>query len=99
MKAFRLFLVLFGSTLSLVLAKEETEVPFAQCPAIVQARVKDTAQQLKGTIGKIEKEKTKQMEFYDAKIASTDGKMWSVKVLPDGKVLEIKEKKEKKKDK
>jgi hypothetical protein len=99
MKALRLFLVLFAATLSFVLAKEETEVPFEQCPAIVQSRVKETAQRLKGTIGKIEKEKTKEMEFYDAKIAGADGKMWSVKVLPDGKVLEIKEKKEKKKDK
>ena len=99
MKTSQLFLVLFSSAVSFALAKEETGVPFEQCPAIVQARVKEQAQRLKGTIGKVEKEKTKEMEYYDAKIAAADGKIWSVKVLPDGQVLEFKEKKEKKKDK
>ncbi|HZJ15217.1 MAG TPA: hypothetical protein VFD27_09220 [Chthoniobacteraceae bacterium] len=96
MKALSLSAILFGFILPLASAKEETEVPFGQCPAPVQAMIKQNAQQVRGTVEKVEKEKTKDSEFYDAKIAGADGRHWSLKVLPDGKVLEWKEKKAKK---
>jgi len=73
MKALSLSAILFGFILPLASAKEETEVPFGQCPAPVQAMIKQNAQQVRGTIEKVEKEKTKDSEFYDAKIAGADG--------------------------
>ena len=77
-------------------------MPLAQCPAIVQARLTENAKRLKGTIGtvekgtmpSVEKEQTQKAEFYDAMIATPDGKLWCVKMLSDGKVLEIDERKE-----
>jgi hypothetical protein len=96
MKALPLCAILFGVMLPLVSAKDETEVPFEQCPAPVQAKIRENAQKVQGTVEKVEREKTKSSEFYDANIAGADGRHWSLKVTPDGKVMEWKEKNAKK---
>jgi hypothetical protein len=62
----------------------------------------ENAERLKGTIGtvekgtmlSVEKEQAQKTEFYDAQIATPDGKLWCLKLLPDGKVIEIDERKE-----
>ena len=94
MKASRLFLIVFTSAISFAVAEEGQPVPLADCPAIVQARLTENAERLKGTVGPVEKARAQETEFYDARIAGPDGKVWSVKVLTDGKVLEVVEKKQ-----
>ena len=90
MKASRLFLLVFTSAVSFALAEEGQPVPLADCPAIVQTRLTENAERLKGTVGPVEK--AQETEFYDGRIAAPYGKVWSVKVLTDGKVLEVVEK-------
>ena len=85
------FLIVFISNAPFVIGKGGKEMPLAQCPAIVQARLMENAQRLKGTIATVEKEQARETEFYDAQIATPDGKLWCVKLLSDGKVLEIDE--------
>ena len=68
-------------------------MPLVQCPAIVQARLMENAERLKGTIATVEKAQVSEAEFYDAQIATPDGKLWCVKLLSDGKVLEIDQRK------
>ena len=92
MKASRLFLVVFTSAVSLALAEEGQPVPLADCPPIVQATLRENAERLKGTVGPVEN--AKGTELYDARITGPDGKVWTVKVLTDGKVLEVVEKKQ-----
>ena len=92
--AFTCFLIVFTSNAPFVIGKGGNEMPLAQCPAIVQARLMENAERLKGTIATVEKEQARETEFYDAQIATPDGKLWCVKLLSDGKVLEIDERKE-----
>ena len=95
------FLIVFFSNAPFVIGKGGKEMPLAQCPAIVQARLMENAERLKGTIATVEKgriaavEKAQvsEVELYDAQIATPDGKLWCVKLLSDGKVLEIDERK------
>lgn len=78
-----------------VSAKEEGEVPLEKCPAPVQATLKKEAASAKGTIAKVERETKDGAEIFDAKITKPDGTKLTVKVAPDGKVIEKKEKKTK----
>lgn len=87
--AFTCFLIVFTSNAPFVIANGRKEMPLARCPAIVQTRLMENAERLKGTIATVEKEQTQETEFYDAKIATPDGKLWCVKLLSNGKVLEI----------
>jgi hypothetical protein len=91
---FASFLIVFTSNAPFVIGKGEKEMPLALCPAIVQAKLKENAERLKGTIAKVEKEQAQETAFYDAQIATPEGKLWCVKLLSDGKVLEIDERKE-----
>lgn len=94
MKASRVFLIVFTSAVSFALAEEGQPVRLADCPAIVQARLTENAERLKGTVGPVEKTQAQATEFYQVRIAAAEGKVWSVKVLTDGKVLEAVEKKQ-----
>ena len=75
------FLIVFTSNAPFVIGKGGKEMP-------------QNAERLKGTIATVEKEQARETEFYDAQIATPDGKIWCVKLLSDGKVLEIDERKE-----
>jgi hypothetical protein len=86
------FLIVFTSNAPFVIGKGGNEMPLAQSPAIVQARLIENAERLKGTIAMVEH--APETEFYDAQIATPDGRLWCVKLLSDGKVLEIDERKE-----
>ena len=94
MKASRFFLIVLLAVVVFVLVKEGRPLPLAERPAVVQARLTENAERLKGTIATVEKEQARETEFYDAQIATPDGKLWCVKLLSDGKGLEIDERKE-----
>ena len=85
------FLIVFISNTPFVIGKGEKEMPLAQCPEIVKTKLMEKAEPLQGTIAIVEH--APEAEFYDAQIATPDGKLWCVKLLSDGKVLEIDERK------
>jgi hypothetical protein len=99
MKASGILLILFIVAVLAVLLKVGQPMPMAERPAVVDERLTETAERLKGTVRSVakesmrslEKEQAQQTEFYDATITGADGKVWSVKMLTDGKVLEIAE--------
>ena len=96
MKTFTLILAAIFTAITLPLsAKEEGEVPFDKCPAPVQTTLTKEATHVKGTIAKVERETKDGAEIFDAKITKPDGAKLTVKVAPDGKVIEKKEKKTK----
>jgi hypothetical protein len=78
-------------TATSVFAQEQT-VTLDQCPAPVKAAIQENITRSRGTLEKIEKETKNGVERYDAKIVDAAGKRWAVRVAPDGKVLEAKEK-------
>jgi hypothetical protein len=76
-------------------AKDEKEVPLESCPPAVKAVVQDNIARSKGKLDKIEKESKDGAEFYDAKITDGNGKRWTLKISPQGAILETKEKSKK----
>lgn len=83
------FLLALAST---VLAKDEVPVAFEQCPQPVRTAIQENMTRCRGTLEKVEKEKKDGAEVYDAKIVDGNGKRWTLKVAPDGKIVEAKEK-------
>jgi hypothetical protein len=77
---------------SSALAKDEKEVPLESCPASVKAVVQENITRSRGKLDKIEKESADGAEFYDAKITDGNGKRWTLKISPQGAILETKEK-------
>jgi hypothetical protein len=63
----------------------------------VKAVIQENLTRSRGSLQKLEKETKDGSEFYDAKIVDGNGKRWTLKLAPDGKVLEAKEKAEKSK--
>ncbi len=95
MKLITHILALALALTSAAFAKDEKEIAFAKCPAAVQAALTREAQAAAGTVGKVEHEVKDGAELYDAKITKPDGSKLTVKLSPDGRVLERKEKKAK----
>ena len=91
---FASFLIVFTSNTPFVIGKGGKEMPLAQCPAIVQTRLMENAERLNGTIATVEH--APEAEFYDAQIVTPDGKLWCVKLLSDGKVFEIDQRRKRK---
>jgi uncharacterized membrane protein YkoI len=77
-------------------AKDEKEVALDSCPAAVKKVVEENLTRSRGKLEKIEKEKKDGVEFYDARIVDGNGKRWTLKMSPEGAVLEAKEKAAKK---
>jgi hypothetical protein len=74
---------------------KEVELPLDKCPAAVQATIQQQLARAQGKLDKVEYEKKDGVEFYDAKIVGATGTKWTVKISPDGRTLEVKEKKAK----
>ena len=104
MKVSRVFLILvILAVLVVILFIEGQPLPpvehRAERPASVQTQLTEHAERLKGAILSVEKgtlktienEQLQEAEFYDARIAAEDGKVWRVKVLADGRVIEVDE--------
>ena len=83
------FLLALTSTL---VAKDEQPVAIEQCPQAVRTVIQENITRCRGTLEKVEKEKKEGTEVYDAKIVAGDGKRWTLKVSPEGKIIEAKEK-------
>jgi hypothetical protein len=81
--------LLFTSTA--VFAQEQA-ITLDKCPAAVKAAIEENIARSRGTLEKIEKETKNGQERYDAKIIDSAGKRWALRVSPEGKVLEAKEK-------
>ena len=79
---------------SLYLAAPPVATAIARCPAPVQTSINEIAQKEQGSFRNVEIQRTNDVEFYDAIIAAPDGKVWSVKLLADGTVLELDQRKE-----
>jgi hypothetical protein len=78
-----------------LLAKDEKDIPIEACPPAVRAVIQDNITRSRGTLQKLEIETKDKTVLYDAKIIDGNGKRWSLKLSPEGKVLEAKEKAEK----
>ena len=88
----RLLLVALVAISGSAFAKDEKEIPLESCPAPVKAVVQENITRSKGKLDKIEKESADGAEFYDAKITDGNGKRWTLKISPQGAILETKEK-------
>jgi hypothetical protein len=73
-------------------AQEEQVVQLEQCPPAVKAVIQENITRSRGSLEKIEKETKNGVARYDAKIIDGAGKRWALRVSPEGKVLEAKEK-------
>ena len=67
---------------------EEVTVAWTDVPGVVQATIQ--AHAYGGTVGKVEKEKTKCGIVYEAKVKGQDGQCGEMKVADDGRLLKYK---------
>ena len=73
-------------------AKGEEDVSLDACPPPVKKVIEENIARSRGKLEKIEKEKKGGAELYDAKIVDANGKRWTLKLNPDGSIIEVKEK-------
>ena len=71
---------------------QEQEITLDKCPAAVKTAIEENITRSGGKLEKIEKETKNGQERYDAKIVDAAGKRWALRVSPEGKILEAKEK-------
>jgi hypothetical protein len=95
-RTFTSALAAFAALLPIVALAKDTPVKLEECPQPVQAVIRHyTAQGTLESIGLDEKKKSGGPSVYEAKFSLTGGRRIEIHISPEGKVLQMEEKKPK----